>query len=250
VQGKVKPWGREFGDSNFDRYFNNKSCKKKPLSDRNAIEKTEQRILQQAISYFSNTVDAVCNRPCVNLSSPPRSSLTNIPLHKFNECGRGESQLMDLGTATLPEGATKEMWLLHRHRSDLEIQLRPGLRGRHTFSRGKLHDKTFEWRVVVDTRANHRAQYRFQVYELLLDEVTGFRLKSKIYFGATPHAAWSSMYEERVPDSRVNNGAELCGFNEPGMLDLLGACTSALHDEAIEEFTHRMRLDKLKARRL
>ena len=64
------------------------------------------------------------------------------------------------------------------------------------------------------------------MYELLLDEVIGFRLKSKIYFGATPHAAWSSMYEERVPDSRVNNGAKLCGFNEPGMLDLLGVCTS------------------------
>ena len=138
------------------------------------------------------------------------------PLFVFNETGSGKSLLMSLGSADFPSGVPKSMCQFKSQRQDDSIQLRPGLRGRHKFSPSHTHSplacKCFEWRVVVDTRVHSHGGYRFQVYEVAIDNGTGLREKTTIYYGDAPQEAWSVMYFNEAPETRCNSGVKLCGF--------------------------------------
>ena len=96
------------------------------------------------------------------------------------------------------------------------------MRGRHVFgqrSRPELAGCCFEWRVIPD------ALSKLPKFELSQVELTdhGLRAHTRKVTASTPGALWNRMYVDVLGLPAPERGANLCGFNDESLADLL-AC--------------------------
>ena len=157
LEGYVNIVGRKMGLGalSLGRYLNNKNGKGRPLGNKDgALDKQESKIKQYAIQHWT-AVRGQSNAPSLASSTAVKFTKRDTPLMSFNSGNSGTTMIMDLATSyNFPEGVTASDWEFSMQRSDIVVQLRSGLRGRHWFSKSSNSDlagKLFEWRIAVDT---------------------------------------------------------------------------------------------------
>ena len=102
----------------------------------------------------------------------------------------------------------------------------------------------------MDSRVHSHGGYRFQVYEVAINNGIGLREKATIYYGDALQEAWSAMYFNEAPETQCNSGVKLCGFTEPAILALLDVARVNLVTRAIFRQRSYKKLSDFKERRL
>lgn len=231
------------------RYYRNSTSKGAALGSSHVVN-----IELAIITYLGTDV-----APEATVESDAKGATSVAPLYFKSENGGGAISIHALGeqmTGWKPLGV---------QRRDEPIVLRRGLRGRKLFrerSGDKLSGRIFEWYVVADAAPDtyRPGHHKFVLHELIPDEVTQILSRSKHkWTGSTPQQMWGAMYKDpKGADNPngTNNGIRLCGFDAPGVLQLIEAaeaCDSEAAGDSLDsshahrEFGSRRALDALSA---
>jgi hypothetical protein len=160
---------------------------------------------------------------CSSFTQPrdgDHATITNGPLHTC-PTQSGLSAIYSLGerSISLPDAWSWRFKEGGKLSPDVVFQLRPGLKGRHIFGpKSKLAGRCFEWQVVPDSISKLP---KFEISEFELTD-HGVRASRRKVTAHTPNALWNRLFTEVLGLPAPDRGAQLCGFHDESLADLLG----------------------------
>ena len=208
------------------RYYRNCTSKKCSLKV-DAVTKIKSGIIRHIAIVTSSSLAL---QPLEAAIKPQESSLVS-PIRFKSELSGGTVAVYALGDQMLSEG-----WHFKSQRNEQSMPLRKGFRARKLFQQqasSKLSGRCFEWHIAEDKSPFGAGLPKFVMRELLPDATTGVLMRGEA------QEMWCNMYKE--PNGGDNchgtsNGVRLCGFDNPGVWQLLEAAedcdsTKATHDQ-------------------
>ena len=215
------------------RYYRNCTSKKCSLKV-DAVTKIESGIIRHIAIVTSSSLAL---QPLEAAIKPQESSLVS-PIHFKSELSGWAVAVYALGDQMLSEG-----WHFKSQRNEQSVPLRKGFRARKLFQQqasSKLSGRCFEWHITEHKSPFGAGLPKFVMRELLPDATTGVLMRGEAkWAGSSPQEMCCNMYKD--PNGGDNchgtsNGVRLCGFDNPGVWQLLEAAedcdsTKATHDQ-------------------